>query len=208
MQFRPTPNNILGVILAGGKSSRMGGGDKSLQTLGDISVLSHVIARMAPQSKDLILNANGDAARFYDYGLTVISDEIPGQPGPLAGILAGMCFGADKGFDWILTAPADTPFLPQNLAQSLGKNSQPSQISMAATRQEGKLQPQPVVALWPVALRFALRDFVTAGGAKVTAFARAQGCVFIDFPGSAFFNINTPQDLQKAHDLLINPSPG
>ena len=109
----------VGVILAGGQSSRMGGGDKGLLHLGGRPILSHVIERLSPQVADLALNANGDPARFGPFGLPVIADSVPGFAGPLAGVLAGLDWAASQGAETIVTAAADTPFFPADLVPRL-----------------------------------------------------------------------------------------
>ena len=109
----------LGVILAGGLATRMGGGDKGLLALGDRPLLAHVIDRLAPQVAGLALNANGDPARFAGFGLPVLGDSIAGFPGPLAGVLAGLDWAAGQGTECIVTAAADTPFFPRDLVARL-----------------------------------------------------------------------------------------
>ncbi|WP_169306072.1 molybdenum cofactor guanylyltransferase [Sulfitobacter sp. 15WGC] len=109
----------LGVILAGGQATRMGGGDKGLLPLGQGTLLSSVIDRLEPQVAGLALNANGDAARFADLGLPVLADSIEGFAGPLAGVLAGLDWAAEQGAESIVTAAADTPFFPCDLVPRL-----------------------------------------------------------------------------------------
>ena len=109
----------LGVILAGGLARRMGGGDKGLLKLQDRSLLSWVSGRLEPQVARMVLNANGDPARFADLDLPVIADSIADYPGPLAGVLAGLDWAADQGADHIVTAAADTPFFPTDLVTRL-----------------------------------------------------------------------------------------
>ena len=105
----------LGVILAGGLASRMGGGDKSLRPLAGRRVIDHVLERLRPQVTHMALNANGDPARFAAFDLPVIADSMAEFPGPLAGILAGMDWAAAEGAEHILTVAADTPFFPADL---------------------------------------------------------------------------------------------
>ena len=109
----------LGVILAGGQATRMGGGDKGRLELGTRSILQHVIDRLEPQTAEVALNANGDAARFADLGLPVIADDVDGFAGPLAGVLAGLDWAAERGAETIVTAAADTPFFPCDLVPRL-----------------------------------------------------------------------------------------
>ena len=143
----------LGVILAGGQATRMGGGDKGLLPLGDGTILSHVIDRLEPQVASLALNANGDPARFAHLGLPVIPDSINGFAGPLSGVLAGLDWAATQGADHIVTAAADTPFFPCDLVPQLimAAESAGSQIALARTP-DGR---HPTFGLWPVALRIA-----------------------------------------------------
>ena len=108
-------NQPAGIILAGGLSRRMGGGDKGLLALGGETLLARVIARLEPQVAEIALNANGDTARFEGFGLPVIADSVAEYPGPLAGVLAGMDWAAARGHTHIVTAAADTPFFSVRL---------------------------------------------------------------------------------------------
>lgn len=198
---------IAGVILAGGLASRMGGGDKCLLSLGDATLLSEVIARLGPQVDGLALNANGDPARFADYGLPVIVDSFSGYAGPLAGILAGMEWAAGQGFDYIATAAADTPFFPPDLVTHLRAGLTPeTPIAMAATPDpERGLARHPTFALWPVALRDDLRAALDDGVRKVVQWAKPKGYQMVTFPVGKidpFFNVNTPEDLERAQSIF------
>ena len=125
----------LGVILAGGRATRMGGGDKGLLQLGGATLLDHVIDRLSPQVAELALNANGDPARFAAYGLPVLADNISEFPGPLAGVLAGLDWAAARGAEAIVTAAADTPFFPCDLVPQLllASEGRQHQLALAAT---------------------------------------------------------------------------
>ncbi len=202
---------IIGVILAGGQSSRMGGGDKGLRGLGDRPLLAHVIARLRPQVERLVLNANGDAARLAGFGLPVIPDSVPDFAGPLAGVLAGMDWAADElpEAHYIVTAPADGPFLPRDLVAHLAKTILDEDAELAVAASAG--QPYPVIGLWPVALRDALRQALTVEGVhKVDAWTARYRRVTASFatgPVDPFFNANTPEQLAEAERLLAaNPS--
>ena len=191
----------LGVILAGGQATRMGGGDKGLLPLGTGTILSHVIARLEPQVDDLALNANGDTARFAALGLPVISDSIAGFAGPLSGVLAGLDWAAGKGASHIVTAAADTPFFPCDLVPQLILAAQEAdaQIALAYTP-DGR---HPTFGLWPTALRDDLRAALQDGLRKVVLWADKHGCAAADFPDdAAFFNVNTPDDLVRAESML------
>jgi molybdenum cofactor guanylyltransferase len=198
---------IGGVILAGGLSRRMGGGDKCLLPLGGRPVLRHVIDRLAPQVDRFALNANGDPARFADFGLPVIADSEPGFAGPLAGVLAGMDWAAAEGIDVIATAAADTPFFPENLVAQLGAAMEaagtPLAVAMTDDRERG-LSPHPTFGLWSVALREDLRAALRGGLRKVVLWTEPQGCAPCVFaaPFEPFFNVNTPEDLDRAEAML------
>lgn len=192
-----------GVILAGGRASRMGGGDKGFLPLGDSTILGHVIDRFAPQVADLALNANGDPARFAEYGLPVIADSIEDYPGPLAGVLAGLDWAAGRGATHIVTAAADTPFFPGDLVPRLlaAAEDQSKPIALART-ENGR---HPTFGLWPVALRDDLRLALKDGVRKVVLWTDRHGTAMADFPTGRFdpfFNVNTPEDLAEARRLL------
>ena len=191
-------NQPLGVILAGGLASRMGGGDKGLLRLGDGTILSHVIARLEPQVAGLALNANGDPARFADLGLPVVPDSIEGFAGPLAGVLAGLDWAATMGAEHIFTAAADTPFLPCDLVPRLLATGAP--LALAATADGA----HPTFGLWPVALRDDLRAALQGGLRKVVHWTDRHhaATAMFDGPGDPFFNVNTPDDLARAEAML------
>jgi molybdopterin-guanine dinucleotide biosynthesis protein A len=197
---------IIGVILAGGQSSRMGGGDKGMRALGDRPLLLHVIQRLRPQVERLVLNANGDPARFAGFALPVIPDSVPDSAGPLAGVLAGMDWAADElpEAHYIITVPGDGPFLPRNLVAHLAKTILDEDAELAVAASAG--QPYPVVGLWPVALRDELRRALTVEDVhKVDAWTARYRRVTASFPSEPvdpFFNANTPEQLAEAERLL------
>ena len=186
----------------------MGGGDKCLLTLEGKPLLSHAISRLAPQVAGLVLNANGDPARFADFGLPVVSDSIEGFAGPLAGVLAGLDYASAHGFDRIVTAAADTPFLPSDLVDRLldAAAEADTPMAMAATPDpERGLSRHPTFALWPVSLREDLRQALSGGVRKVIAWTDRHGCTSVTFgidPIDPFFNVNTPDDLARAKQML------
>ncbi|MDX8352800.1 molybdenum cofactor guanylyltransferase MobA [Cognatiyoonia sp. IB215182] len=191
----------LGVILAGGQATRMGGGDKGLLDLGDSTILQRVIDRLEPQVAALALNANGDPQRFAHLGLPVIADSIPGFAGPLSGVLAGLDWAADQGASHIVTGAADTPFFPCDLVPRLmlAAEKNGTQIALAATP-GGR---HPTFGLWPTALRDDLRAALTDGLRKVILWTDKHGCAMAEFPDdAAFFNVNTPDDLATAEAML------
>ncbi len=199
---------IAGVILAGGLSTRMGGGDKCLLPLQEQTVLHHVVARLAPQVGAVVLNANGDARRFARYGLPVVQDSVQGFAGPLAGVLAGLDWAAESGFSHVVSAAADSPFFPTTLVKGLQFACEASGQGLAmvqSPRAGGGYFRQPTFALYPVALREDLRAALASGVRKVIQWAEPQGCapiVFHNLTPDPFFNINTPDDLEKASRML------
>ncbi len=195
-----------GVILAGGLARRMGGGDKSLLTLGGRPVLTHVVERLGPQVRQLALNANGDPTRFSAFGLDVLPDPLPGYPGPLAGVLAGLDWAAGQGAEAIVTAAADTPFFPADLVARLQEAAGETGLALAATPDpERGLARHPTFGLWPVALREDLRAALQDGLRKIVAWTDRHGAgtaVFDPGPPDPFFNLNTPEDMVAAERLL------
>lgn len=198
--------NCFGILLAGGRAQRMGGGDKALRSIGGISLLARVITALRPQCAGLILNANGDPARFHGFGLPVVADDIVGFKGPLAGILAGL--------DWIalhcpnvelaLTVPTDAPFLPLDLVARLVHARDKKNAKIACARSGGRMHP--VIALWPVGLRTDLRHaLVNEDVRKIGYFTQRYQTAIEDWsiePYDPFFNANEPEDLAVAESLL------
>lgn len=193
----------VGIILAGGLATRMGGGDKALLPLGDGTLLSHVIDRLEPQVAGLALNANGDPARFDGFGLPVLPDSIDGFVGPLAGVLSGMDWAAAQGAETIVTAAADTPFFPCDLVPRLmlAAHGMAQPLALAVT-DDGR---HPTFGLWPVGLRDDLRAALTGGLRKVVQWTDAHDGRTAHFPTQGldpFFNVNTPEDLARAQAHL------
>ena len=196
----------LGVILAGGQATRMGGGDKGLRPLGTRTILDHVIARLSPQVADLALNANGDPGRF-DLDLPILPDSIAGFAGPLAGVLAGLDWAAAQGAETIVTAAADTPFFPCDLVPRLllAAEGMAHPLALAATREGERLVRHPTFGLWPVALRDDLRAALGEGVRKVVIWTERHEGRLAEFPVARFdpfFNVNTPDDLKQAEAYL------
>jgi len=197
---------IVGVLLAGGQSRRMGGGDKCLRPLGDRTILEHVIDRIRPQVGPLILNANGDPNRFQSYGLPVVADVVDGFAGPLAGVLTGLRWAEINApqCEWLLSVPTDAPFVPQNLATSLRQEISVQGAQLACATSRGRTHP--VVALWPVALADALEQALVGEDIRKidrwTARYRLVEVSFDDTGVDPFFNANRPEDLAIAERLL------
>ncbi|MDG4875172.1 molybdenum cofactor guanylyltransferase MobA [Mesorhizobium sp. WSM4935] len=202
--------NVAGIILAGGQSRRMGGGDKPLLSLGKARLIDHVASRLKPQVAALALNANGDPARFAGLGLPVLEDTVPGHAGPLAGILTGLEWAARKTrCRWLMSAAGDTPFFPDDLVERLAAATRDRPGAIAVASSDGR--SHPTFALWPLGLRDALHHFlVEKDNRRVSAFMESQGHVEVEFPMIAvgnqkidpFFNVNTPDDLAAAERLL------
>jgi molybdenum cofactor guanylyltransferase len=198
-------SGIPGVVLAGGLARRMGGGDKPLREIGGRTILARVIARLKPQCEGLLLSANGDPSRFASFGLPVIADGVNDYPGPLAGILAGLDWAAAHrpNAQWILTAPGDCPFLPRDLVVRFSQAVSVDGAELAVAASQGR--SHPVIGLWKVALRGALREaLVVEGLRKVeswTARCRVASVAWPVEPVDPFFNANTFEDLAKAERL-------
>lgn len=203
-------HDISGVILAGGLSRRMGGGDKALRMLGGKTMLAHVIERLAPQAARLVLNANGDPARFAAYGLPVAPDPIEGFAGPLAGVLAGMRWSLTHapGCAWVVSAAADTPFFPTDLTERFlaAAGGVCDRVVLAGSGGE----VHPVFGLWPVALADDLEQAVIGGVRKVLDWTDRHDRVTVEFPFmdtgdtkiDPFFNANRPDDWEQAQLFL------
>ena len=198
-------NSLPGVLLAGGLARRMGGGDKPLRQLSGRPLLDHVLARVTPQVAAVILNANGDPARFATYGLPVVPDPLPDFPGPLAGVLAALDWAAEHRPDLptVLSVPGDGPFLPADLVARLEAARQEAGVPMACAASGGWTHPP--IALWPVALRVELRAALLAGEKKIDRWTARFGCAAAEWPTEPidpFFNANAPEDLAVAEALL------
>jgi molybdopterin-guanine dinucleotide biosynthesis protein A len=205
-RFTMQTSSCVGILLAGGRARRMGGGEKALRKSGGISLLAHAIAALRPQCEGLVLSANGDPARFAGFDVPVVADDVPGFMGPLAGILAGL--------DWIvarhpdvplaISVPADTPFLPIDLAARLIDARAKDNALIACARSGGRTHP--AVAVWPVSIRNDLRHaLVVEDIRKVEAFLQNYSRAIVDWaiePYDPFFNANDPDDLAAAETIL------
>ncbi len=197
---------LIGVVVAGGLSRRLGGGDKFLRRLNGKRVLEHVLDRVRPQVGTLVLNANGDPARLAEFALPVVPDTVPGHAGPLAGVLAGMDWaGAHRpAIPLLLTVAADTPFLPLDLAVRLRAGLESEGAEIACASSGGRLHP--LFGLWPVALAGALRQALLGEGVRRVrdwlARRRTAVVAFAAEPIDPFFNLNRPEDLAVAERLV------
>lgn len=203
--------DVVGVVLAGGLSRRMGGGDKGLRLLGGVSLLERTAVRLRLQVGRVVLNANGDPARFASLGLPVAADPYPDFLGPLAGLVAGMAWARRHAPQarCIVTAACDTPFFPHDLVAALcaaqgGERPGGERPAVAVAASGGRAHP--TFGLWSVALAGALEAALGAGRRKLLDCVREQGGVTVSFPFirlggmemDPFFNINTEEDLALA----------
>ena len=197
---------IVGLLLAGGQSRRMGGGDKALRLLGGITLLERVIGRLRPQVDTLVLNANGDPGRFAKFGLPVVPDSAPDFAGPLAGVLAGLDWAASQRPDcpYVVSVATDAPFLPVDLVARLAEGLDDAHADLACAASDGRAHP--VFGLWPVRLREDLRRAVIKEGIRKvdlwTARHKLATVPFADQPVDPFFNANRPEDFAAAEALL------
>lgn len=202
----PTFDHILGVILAGGRSRRFGGGDKTLADLDGRSILARVIGRFRPQVGRLVLNVNGDVERFEDFGLETIADQENPELGPLSGLLATMDWAASHaaGVTLIATVSSDTPFLPIDL---VGRLDAPRNGGVAIAESAGRRHP--TVGLWPTSVRQTVADALARRALSIDRLAADLSAVAVGFgmrdiegrEVDPFFNINTQDDLAAARIL-------
>ena len=195
---------IAGVLLAGGQSQRMGGGDKCLRLLAGKPILAHIIERAQPQVAALVLNANGDPARFAAFGLPIAADGVAGFAGPLAGVLAGLDWAAENlpGATHVASFATDAPFLPRDLVAMLREGMRAGIFDLACAGSGGRTHP--VFGLWPLALREDLRAALASGVRKVDQWTAGYRLVEVEFPAAPidpFFNANRPEDLAEAERL-------
>lgn len=201
--------DITGLLLAGGLSRRMGGGDKGLHDIAGKPMLGHVLERIRPQVGAVVLNANGDPTRFASFAVPVVADTIEGFAGPLAGILAGLRWSAANApaAAFVASVSTDEPFLPLDLVARLATAIERAPRSVALARSSGELHP--VIGLWPVALADDLEAELRAGVRKVLRWTDKHGTIPVDFEPvrighelvDPFFNANTPEELDLARRL-------
>ena len=197
-----------GLVLAGGLARRMGGGDKALIRIGNETILSRTLSRLRPQVSGVVLNANGDPARFASFGLPVVADSVPDFAGPLAGILAGLDWIAANRpeTEWMVSVPGDCPFLPRDLVARLHA-ARIAEGKPLACAHSGDWR-HPVVGLWQVSLRENLRHAITVEDLrKIEVWTARHGVALADWPVEPvdpFFNVNTPEDVEMATKLAAS----
>jgi molybdopterin-guanine dinucleotide biosynthesis protein A len=208
------PEVAVGILLAGGRSSRMGGGDKCLLPLAGRPILAHIVDRLRPQVSDIVINANGDLTRFTAFDLPLVPDCLGDHAGPLAGVHAGMEWAlANRPLSrFVITAATDTPFFPADLVNRFCAVIEGSDSRLLVARSEGGVHP--VFGLWPLSLAPELEDSLNRGMRKVGDWARQHEAQEVSFPPTEiagrtidpFFNINRPDDLAEAEALLRGSS--
>lgn len=189
--------DITGLVLAGGRGQRMGGVDKGLQPLRGTPLAQVALERLRPQVAGLMVSANRHLDTYRTFGAPVLTDEAPDHPGPLAGLLAGL---RHCPTGWLLTVPCDTPHFPPDLASRLAQavTEEDADIALAATREDGRVQPQPVFCLVRRSLAADLAAFFAEGGASPRAWAARHRTALAPFDdAAAFANANTLADLQR-----------
>ena len=201
-------SSVCGLLLAGGQSRRMGGGDKCLKRLGGQTVLARILHIVRPQVGPLVLNANGDGARFADYDLPVASDVVDGFAGPLAGVLTGLEWALANAPEcqWLASFACDAPFAPRDLVSRFLAAVAEENADMACATSAGR--DQPVFGLWPVRLADDLRAaLVEEDIRKVDVWTARYRLARADWPTQPvdpFFNVNRPDDLDAAETLLTD----
>ena len=194
--------DITGLVLAGGRGSRMGGVDKGLQNFNGMPLALHTLMRLQPQVGEMMVNANRNLAAYEAFGAPVWPDVLADYAGPLAGFLTGL---ERCETPWLVTVPCDTPLFPHDLVARLAQAAQSdgAEIAMAAAReQDGQSRAQPVFCLLRLELLESLVSFTHGGGRKIDAWTAQHRCVLVPFdaPGDdprAFFNANTLAELQQ-----------
>jgi molybdopterin-guanine dinucleotide biosynthesis protein A len=188
---------ITGLILAGGRGSRMGHVDKGLQPFAGMPMVQHVLTRLTPQVDKLIINANRNLPVYQGFGVPVWQDEMPDFAGPLAGLQTGLLH-CDTGY--LVTAPCDSPFMPLDLVEKLhdALTAAGAELAVAVTGEGDSRQPHPVFCLLKTSLLPHLTQFLQQGGRKVDAWYTSLNVVDVHFADEAAFrNINTPEELHR-----------
>lgn len=207
-------SGIVGLILAGGLSRRMGGEAKSLMPLAGRPMVAHVIDRIRPYVDDCVLNVNSNAAAFAPFGLPLVADSFGDYAGPLAGLLSGMRWAVEHRPDarWIVTAPCDTPFLPEDYVSALAEEAADGGTIVIAASSE---RDHFASGLWPIALADELAAFLASGERRIQGWIGRNPNRVVTFPLiddgrggiDPFFNVNTPEDLAMAERFARERQP-
>ncbi len=190
-------SSITGVVLAGGRGSRMGGVDKGLQNHLGLPLALHALMRLSLQVGEVMINANRNLGAYESFGVPVWPDASADQAGPLAGFLAGL---ERAGTEWVVTVPCDTPAFPDDLVARLaaGAEAAGARIALASTLEDGVLRAQPVFCLMHASLLESLVRYLQGGGRKIDRWTASEGAIEVPFSDSAaFFNANTADELRS-----------
>jgi molybdopterin-guanine dinucleotide biosynthesis protein A len=191
------PDEITGLVLSGGRGSRMGGVDKGLQNHRGMPLAMHAMLRLAPQVGHLMINANRNLGAYEALGVPVWPDAVADFAGPLAGFLSGL---EHCETPYLVTVPCDTPDFPVDLVARLGQAllQADAEIAIASTLEDGEQRAQPVFCLMKAALMESLVQFIQSGQRKIDRWTALHRCVEVPFDDAgAFFNANTLADLQR-----------
>jgi molybdenum cofactor guanylyltransferase len=195
------PEDITGLVLAGGRGSRMGGADKGLENHQGLPLALNALLRLQPQVGATMINANRNLAAYDSMGVPVWPDALPDYPGPLAGLLAGL---EHCDTPYLVTVPCDTPHFPLDLVERLADalDSTGAEIAMASTLEDGVQRAQPVFCLLKTSLMESLVAFLHGGQRKIDRWTAQHHCVAVPFDdAAAFFNANTSAELQQLQAL-------
>lgn len=191
---------ILGVVLAGGQSRRMGDVDKTLMSFNGVPLTRHVLDRITPQVDSVIINTNADASSFEAFAVPILPDTIQGYAGPLAGILTALQYAEENQFSRVVSVAADTPFFPNDFVEKLLETGT-YEIVLAGSGGHR----QPTFGLWSTAIKDDLERFLTDGDErKIMRFVQQHSWSTVEFETNSpkepdpFFNINTPEDMKQA----------
>jgi len=202
---------ILGVVLAGGLATRMGGADKGLLPLGQRAILDEVLSRLEPQVDAMVINANGDPDRFYRFDLPCIQDSMEGYLGPLAGVLAALEYAREYHYDWVASVAADTPFFPKDFVNQVRLQATSAQapvvLASSFDHDKSKWMRHPTFGLWHPSLIDDLRKALTGGVRKIVMWTDSVGGSDARFGHLSsqldpFYNVNTPEDLVIAQQEI------
>lgn len=199
MTYAIPSNDITAVILAGGKARRMDGQDKGLITLHGRPMIDYIIRALQPQAGNILINANRNAEQYAAFGLPVIADMLGDYFGPLVGMASGMN-ATDKTF--IVTAPCDSPFIPDNLVETLYRALAENEADISVAHDGERMQP--VFALLRCSLLPSLLTYLDEGGRKIDTWYGQQRLALADFSTSAetFLNLNTPEDKRMLENRI------
>ena len=196
--------NVLGVILAGGLSRRMKGGNKFFKKINGKFLIEYVIHNASDQVSRLIINTNSNSSKFKKFNLEIINDSVKGFKGPLSGILSAMHYGEQKNFKWIVTMPCDAPFFPINLVSKLMEKAREKKCKIVIAKSNKRVHP--VFGIWSISLKNSLsKTLIKENQRKIDLFIHKHSYSVVNFSYKnidPFFNINDYNDLKKSNNFL------